>query len=257
MIEKILRRDRILVGAALGTLTLLAWIYMIQMKTETVALGGPTGLHKIMSCCGVNFPLTFWMWTVMMAGMMIPSAAPMILTFATVNRKRQENDGPYVPTAVFLGGYLAAWTAFSVFAAFAQWALFHTSLLNPIEQAVTPWLGGSLFILAGFFQLTRFKDACLTQCRSPLDFLTTDWREGFRGAFVMGWRHGLFCVGCCWMLMVLLFVAGVMNLVWVAVIAFFVLAEKILPRRRWTIWMGGGLCFAAGMAMILKAFRII
>src|SRR5215469_7956909 len=175
-------------------------------------------------------PPLFFMWAEMMAAMMIPSAAPMILTFAMVQRKRREQERPFVPTGFFLSGYLLVWTMFSALAAFAQWILHAKALLSPMMAGTSPIFGGVLLIAAGIFQWTPLKNACLARCRSPLNFLLTDWREGKAGAFGMGLRHGAYCTACCWILMLLLFVAGVMNLFWIAAIAIFVLLEKILPR---------------------------
>src|ERR1700690_3554352 len=166
----------------------------------------------------------------MMVAMMIPSAAPMILTFAMVNRKRREQERPFVPTGIFLLGYLAVWTGFSALAAVAQWILHARALLSPMMVSTSPILGGGLLIAAGIFQWTPLKNACLTHCRSPLGFLMTDWREGRWGALFMGLKHGAYCAGCCWILMALLFVAGVMNLWWIAIIAVLVLLEKVAPK---------------------------
>jgi len=172
----------------------------------------------------------FLMWTEMMVAMMIPSAAPMILIFARVNRQRREQERPFVPSILFLLGYLGVWSAFSLAAALAQWALHGAALLSPMMQSSSPALGGLLLISAGAFQWTPWKRACLNHCRSPLSFLLGDWREGRMGALAMGLRHGAYCTGCCWLLMALLFVSGVMNMLWVAVIAVFVLLEKVLPQ---------------------------
>jgi predicted metal-binding membrane protein len=169
----------------------------------------------------------FAMWSEMMIAMMLPSAAPMILTFAMINRKRHEQERPFVPTGIFVSGYVAAWVAFSAAAALAQWILHAKALLSPMMVSASPWLAAALLIAAGVFQWTSWKAACLTQCRSPLGFLMTEWREGKRGAFAMGFKHGLFCIGCCWILMALLFVAGVMNLWWIAIISVLVLVEKL------------------------------
>ena len=144
--------------------------------------------------------------------MMIPSAAHMILTFAMVNRKRREQERPFVPTSLFMSGYLVVWCAFSLVAALAQWALHGAALLSPMMESTSPLLGGTLLIGAGVFQWTPFKRSCLNHCRSPLQFLLTDWREGRMGALWMGIKHGAYCTGCCWMLMALLFVAGVLVL---------------------------------------------
>ncbi|MBI3413837.1 MAG: DUF2182 domain-containing protein [Verrucomicrobia bacterium] len=254
-LESVLKRDRLIVATGLIGITLLAWGYMVHEARAMVQTG-------VCHCAGMKMsgpdmqpwaasqllPL-FLMWAEMMVAMMVPSAAPMILMFATVQRKRREQERPYVSTAIFACGYLAAWTFFSALAALAQWALHAQALLSPMMVSTSPLLGGTLLMAAGVFQWTPFKDACLTHCRSPLSFIMTDWREGRVGAFVMGLKHGAFCTGCCWFLMALLFVAGVMNIWWIAVISFFVLFEKVVPQGmrlgRWTgallvgwgIWM--------------------
>lgn len=251
-LERVLKRDRAIVVAALTSVTALSWLYIIQM-THIPARGMRHVGGIILSCCGVDFWVTFLMWTVMMVGMMVPSAAPMILAFAMMNRRRAERGGPYVPTASFVAGYLVAWTVFSAVAALAQWALFQAALLNPRTETVGPALAGALLIVAGIFQLSSAKYACLTQCRSPLAFLLHEWRDGSRGALRMGLRHGAFCIGCCWMLMALLFVAGVMNLLWVAAIAAYVLAEKVLPAARAVSRIGAAACLAVGAVLVVRA----
>lgn len=170
------------------------------------------------------------MWAGMMVAMMVPSASPMIATFAMVQRKRREQERPFVPTGIFLAGYLLAWTIFSAFAAVAQWILHAKALLTPMMMSNNAILGGIILAAAGIFQFTPLKNACLNHCRSPLNFLLTDWREGKFGAFVMGLKHGAYCTGCCWVLMLLLFLGGVMNFFWIAAISIFVLLEKILPK---------------------------
>jgi predicted metal-binding membrane protein len=199
-----------------------------------------------------QFLLTFLMWAVMMVAMMVPSASAMILAFATINRRRAAAGTPAVPTAIFLAGYLAIWTAFSLVAAALQDALQAAALLAPSTLTVTPILGGALLVAAGVYQLTPLKYACLARCQSPVGFILTEWRDGAWGAFVMGVRHGAFCTGCCWALMVLLFVAGVMNLLWVAVIAAFVLAEKVIPWPRLVSWSAGLLLLAWGVWVVAK-----
>ena len=188
--------------------------------------------------------LLFVMWSVMMVAMMAPSAAPMILAFLTVNQRRQAADRPLVPVAIFLLGYLVVWTAFSAVATLAEWGLHQAAMLSTTMTATSTALNGGLLIAAGVFQWTPLKRACLKGCRSPLSFLMSEWREGTAGAFIMGLRHGAYCVGCCWALMALLFVAGVMNLLWVAVIALFVLAEKISAK-------GELLARVAGVALVI------
>lgn len=255
--ETVLKRDRIIILAGLFGLAVLAWAYMIQ-EARAMSLTG-------VCCCagmkmsgpdtqawsvGALFPL-FLMWAEMMVAMMLPSAAPMILLFASVNRRRREQEGPFVPTGFFLLGYLAVWTAFSALAALAQWTLHAKALLSPTMVSTSPWLGGALLISAGVFQWTPFKNACLTHCRSPLSFLMTGWREGKSGAFTMGLTHGMYCAGCCWFLMALLFVAGVMNMWWVALIAFFVLLEKAAPKGLWLGKLAGALLAAWGVYTIV------
>jgi len=194
--------------------------------------------------------LLFVMWTVMMVAMMVPSAAPMILSFLTVNQRRQSADRPLVPVTIFLLGYLAVWTAFSAVATFAEWGLHQAAMLSTTMTATSTALNGGLLIAAGIFQWTPLKRACLKGCRSPLSFLMSEWREGTAGAFVMGLRHGAYCVGCCWILMALLFVAGVMNLFWVAVIALFVMAEKISAKGELLARVAGIALMIAGAALM-------
>ena len=201
----------------------------------------------------VDLALLFVMWVVMMVAMMVPSASPLILMVASVNRKRRERDDPLGPTGLFLAGYLLAWTAFSAVATGAQWGLHATALLSPAMVGTSPVLGGILLLTAGIFQFTSLKQACLNHCRSPVGFVLGHWREGRGGALRMGMEHGLFCVGCCWVLMALLFVAGVMNLLWVAVISLFVLAEKVLAKGELVGRLGGAALLTAGVAVLITA----
>jgi predicted metal-binding membrane protein len=201
---------------------------------------------------GADLFLLFLMWTVMMIAMMTPSASPMILMFAAINRRRVEQRGPVVRTGFFALGYLLAWTGYSAAAAGAQWVLHGLALMSSMMVSTSPYLGGGLLVAAGAFQWTPLKRACLAGCRSPVGFIMTEWREGPRGALIMGLRHGLYCVGCCWALMALLFAAGVMNLVWVAAIAAFVLAEKVVPRGERLSQVAGVVLVLAGVAMMLR-----
>jgi len=194
--------------------------------------------------------LLFVMWAVMMVAMMVPSATPMILAFLTVNQSRSATNRPLVPVGVFLLGYLAVWTAYSAAATLAEWGLHQATLLSTTMAATSPALNGGLFIAAGAFQLTPLKQACLNSCRSPLSFLMSEWRDGAAGTFAMGLRHGASCLGCCWILMALLFCAGVMNLFWVAVIALLVMAEKVLPKGEVLGYIAGIALVAAGIVRI-------
>ena len=247
-VERLLRHERWLVLAALLAITVLSWLYLFDMSQLPPHV-------LVMPCCGADFSITFAMWSVMMAGMMIPSAAPMILTYAALTRRRSPGRAMYGRTLLFLSGYLLAWTLFSLLAAVAQWGLYQSSFYDPEQQLVAPWLGGAVLLLAGVFQLTPAKNACLTECRSPIGFFLNEWREGARGALMMGLKHGLVCIGCCWALMALLFVVGVMNLLWVAVISALVLLEKLLPWKRAVVLATAAACFT-GAAWVMLSGRL-
>lgn len=239
-VEALIRRDRLVTGAGIAGLAALAWIYLFRTAER---MGGMemAGMAMAMpeSWTAGQFLLTFLMWAVMMVAMMIPAASPMILTFATINRRRAASGTAAVSTGIFVAGYLAIWSAFSLLAAAGQWALQTAALLAPATLKAAPVVGGLLLLAAGVYQLTPLKQVCLARCQSPLGFILGEWREGARGAFIMGLRHGAFCVGCCWALMALLFVAGVMNLLWVAAIAALVLLEKLVPLERAVSWSAG------------------
>ena len=229
--ELVLRRDRIIVLFGLVLITALSWAYVSSLASDmhNMDLATEMVMPQTQAWSVTDLALTFVMWAVMMVAMMTPSAAPMILMFAGINRRRQNQQVPYVPTSVFLLGYLVVWAAFSVLAAAAQWGLHAVSLLSPMMVSTSPVLGGILLLVAGIYQWTPLKHACLSKCRSPVGFVLNEWREGRWGAFLMGLKHGSYCTGCCWSLMALLFVAGVMNLLWVAAIAGFILLEKVAP----------------------------
>jgi len=203
-------------------------------------------------CCASQF-LMFTMWIIMMAAMMIPSAAPMILVFATINRKRREQERPFVPTGIFVLGYLVVWGGFSAVVTALQWRLHETALLTPMMVSASPLLSGATLMAAGLFQLTPLKHVCLQHCRAPLSFLLTNWRDDFLGVFRMGLQHGTYCLGCCWLLMALLFVVGVMNLVWLAVLTVFVLLEKVAPAELRLSRVTGLLLIAGGLWVVTEA----
>jgi predicted metal-binding membrane protein len=255
-VETILRRERLILGGCLAAMAVLAWLYLFHTKTsmpgmDMAGMDMPGMVMPELQTWGPGTVLLlFVMWAVMMVAMMLPSATPMLLAFLTVNRQRQAAARPYVPVSIFLFGYLAVWTAFSAVATLAEWGLHQAALLSPAMAATSPALNGGLLIAAGVFQWTPLKRACLKGCQSPLSFLMSEWREGATGAFIMGLRHGAFCVGCCWVLMALLFVAGVMNLFWVAVIALFVMAEKSLAKGELLGHLAGIALLVAGVAMM-------
>jgi predicted metal-binding membrane protein len=235
-IEALLRRDRVIIGGALAVVVVAAWFYLVYLASSMSGMmdGEMSGMPG-MAMLAMN--MWSWvevvalavMWTVMMIAMMAPSAAPMILVYAAIYRRRAAAGTPSVPTAIFVLGYLVVWTIFSIVAALVQAGLHIAALLSPAMVASSPLLAGALLVATGIFQWTPLKRACLATCRSPLSFVMTAWREGRGGALIMGIRHGLYCLGCCWALMALLFVAGVMNLVWIAVLALAVLVEKAGP----------------------------
>jgi predicted metal-binding membrane protein len=197
--------------------------------------------------------LMFAMWWVMMAAMMLPSAAPILLLFARVNRAERSGHRPYVPTGIFAAGYLTAWGGFSALATGLQRALEQLGLLSPMMTTSSYWLGGAILIAAGMWQLTPVKRICLRHCRSPIGFLAQSWRPGRLGAFGMGLEHGTYCLGCCWFLMGLLFFGGVMNLFWIAGLAAFVLLEKTIPMGHWVGRIAGIGIAAWGVMMLATA----
>jgi len=242
-------RDKaVALGGLLGVAA-LAWFYtwreavkMSSMSMDSVMMA--TAPSQVWTVEWIS--VTFIMWTIMMIAMMLPSAAPAMLLYGSVARKNRER-GTVLPSIwTFAAGYLAAWTAFSLAATILQAALQSTNLVTGMMVSGSTWLTAGVLLVAGVYQWLPAKDACLEKCRDPLQFFLFRWRPGVKGAFLMGAEHGAFCTGCCWALMLLLFTAGVMNLLWVALIAGFVLVEKLLPGGYWT----GRL---AGVAMVATA----
>ena len=248
ILEAVIRRDRLVVVTALTAVIALSWAYLLAgagmgmpafEMTRMLRLGMAEGMSEggmasmAMMTPAVWTPgyavLMFFMWWVMMVAMMLPGAAPMIVLFATVNRKQRETDHPRVATSIFAVGYLTAWAGFSLIAVILQWGFERTGILSPMLVGTNVIFGGVLLLAAGLYQLTPIKHACLRHCRSPLAFLSTHWRRDARGALRMGLVHGAFCVGCCWFLMGLLFFGGVMNLYWIAGIACSFCLKKLSP----------------------------
>lgn len=244
LLEHLLRRDRLVVVVGLVAVATLAWTYLaigagmdIEMMVEMPDMAP-------MSWTPVYASLLLAMWWVMMIAMMVPSAAPTVLLYAAIKRKERA-PAAAMEAWVFLAGYLAIWAGFSLVAVLAQWLLEHAGLLSMAMASTSAVLGGVILLAAGLYQFTPLKTACLRYCQSPLLFLSQHWRPGKMGAFGMGLRHGGYCVGCCWFLMALLFVSGVMNLVWIVGIAIYVACEKLLP-------LGRRLSQVAGVALILS-----
>jgi len=241
-----LRHDRAVVLASLCAVVLLAWSYLLLaagMQMDKMDMGGGQIMVMLPEWTPAYGVVVFVMWAVMMVAMMLPSAAPVTLLVAGIARKRAAGASAAMPTVLFIAGYLGVWLAFAAVATLLQWQLEEAQLLSDMMAMASVAVAGAVLIAAGIYQWTPLKQACLRHCRSPLEFLLFHWRDGAAGAFVSGVRHGAFCFGCCWMLMALLFVGGVMNLAWIGGIALLVLIEKVMP---WGGWMGR----ATGAVMI-------
>lgn len=265
-LQAVLRRDRLVVVAALAVVIALAWTYVLWLAAD-MTMGGmdTTGYRAIPAGMGLMIPDTVpWapiefvyvllMWVVMMVGMMTPSVAPMILIYGRVGGQAAALGKPFAPSIWFVGGYLLVWATFSVAATLAQWALQRLGLLSPMMASSSALLGGGLLIAAGLYQWTPAKNICLHQCQAPVLFIQT--HGGFRGdsagALVLGARHGAYCVGCCWTLMALLFVGGVMNVLWIATIAIFILMEKVFPTGRIVSRIAGAGLVVSGLWLLAK-----
>lgn len=267
-IEVVLQRDRIVMAVAIAVVAALAWAYVLRLASD-MDMGGmdmtgfrmiPAGIGLMTPALapwnGIEFAFVFAMWVVMMVGMMTPSAAPMILIYARVGRQAAAHGKPFSATGWFAAGYLLAWIAFSLAATLAQWALERAALLTPMMESASQILGGTVLIVAGLYQWTPLKDMCLSQCRSPLLFIQR--HGGFRGTAVgavqLGLRHGAYCVGCCWALMVLLFVGGVMNVLWIAAVAIVVLIERVVRGGRVVARLAGAGLAGTGLWLLVSAF---
>jgi predicted metal-binding membrane protein len=237
-----LTRDRLIVVSALLIVVGLAWAYLWSgagMSMMMPAVWTPS--YAI---------LMFFMWWIMMVAMMLPSATPMILVYARASHQQFDTGRARIATSIFVLGYLATWAAFSLVATLAQWALEGQGLLTMSLVSTSVLLSAGILIAAGIYQLTPIKRACLRHCRSPLAFISTHWRPGAGGALRMGIVHGVFCVGCCWFLMGLLFFGGVMNLYWIAGLALFVLFEKTVPVDHWLVIASGAVLIVWGVGML-------
>lgn len=250
--DHILKRDRLIVTLALFVIAALAWFYMVVLAVDMDNMSMDMSMPMIQAWGFTDFMWNFVMWSVMMVAMMIPSAAPMILSYAAINRRKQNDQKVLLATFSFMLGYLTIWTLFSAVATALQGLLHSLALLSSMMVSSSPILGGVLLVSAGIFQFTPYKNVCLRHCRTPMGFLLTEWRLGNTGAFIMGIRHGYFCVGCCWLIMALLFVAGVMNLLWVAVLAIFVLLEKLMPAGLLVSRTAGTLMIVWGIGLLLN-----
>ena len=229
-------RDRLALFVSVGGLVAVSWLYLIAMGNDMGnEMGNDMGAKMHGMALGVkqwvlsDFINQFLVWAVMMVAMMVPTASRSILILAQIAAVQKRRGRPYVSGLWFTAGYAIAWTGFSVIATCLQWGLDQAALLSVHLVLISPALGAGVIIVAGFWQLTPMKDACLRHCQSPSHFLAKYFRPGYWGAIALGLLHGLYCLGCCWILMGLLFVGGVMNLAWILIITLFVLIEKLLP----------------------------
>jgi predicted metal-binding membrane protein len=229
-LEALLQRDRLVVGGGLAALIVLGWSYTLWLAVgmEAGAMPSLMAMPQRAAWTNLDVLLMLLMWGIMMVAMMTPAAAPTVLLFAAIERRRG-GSGVIGRTGAFVAGYLAIWWTFGLAATLVQWALHDAGILSDAMGRVVPWLGAATLAAAGIYQLAPLKAACLRQCRSPISFLSRAWRPGIAGAWRMGLGHGVTCLGCCWALMAVLFVAGVMNLLWIVLLAVLVLIEKTVP----------------------------
>jgi predicted metal-binding membrane protein len=268
-IEAVLRRDRVIVAAAVVILTALAWAYVWWLAAD-MDMGGmdmsdfrmiPAGMGLMMPATApwttTEFAFVFVMWAVMMIGMMTPSVAPMLLVYARVGQEAAQQGKPLAASAYFAAGYLLTWIGFALLATSAQWVLERSALLTPTMAGAGDIFGGAVLVVAGIYQWTPLKDACLRQCQAPWWFIQRHggFRADARCALALGACHGAYCIGCCWALMALLFVGGVMNVLWIAAIAILVLAEKVVPACRVISRTAGAGLFAGGAWLLAQALR--
>jgi len=252
VIETLVKRDRLFTAVALAIIAVLCWIYLAVLAADMGGMSNMAEMSAATAWTAAEFALMFVMWAVMMVAMMLPSAAPMILLFAAITRRNRAKGHVMAPTGIFAAGYLLAWAGFSLAATALQWGFDSLALLSPMMASTSAVLSGAILIAAGLYQWTPLKHACLAHCRSPLYFLGHHWRKGTGGAFVMGIHHGFYCVGCCWVLMALLFVGGVMNLLLIAAIALVILIEKVAPRGDVVGRVGGVVLTLLGLYLVFR-----
>jgi predicted metal-binding membrane protein len=265
----VLKRDRLIVGMALALLAALAWAYLLRLNGTMTTLQPGMANTDMSGMAGSAMPMNmpgpgawdsahigflFVMWATMMVAMMTPAVAPMVLIYTRVGRQARVQGTPFAPAAWFAGGYLLAWVGFALLAALAQYELARALALSPAMRVVDRFAAGSVLVLAGLYQWTPVKDVCLAHCTAPLSFIQRHggFQPAAAGSFRLGLRHGLFCIGCCWLLMALLFVGGVMNMAWIVVLVAVVIAEKLVPAGR---YFSRGLGLAAIFAGIWVVLR--
>ncbi len=257
-LEAVLKRDRMVVMTSLAVVFAVSAAYTvlgIGMNMSAVTMTKMAFRMPGMAMTPAHWSLAyavlvFLMWWVMMIAMMIPSAAPMVLLHAAIARKQAASSRPLAATALFVAGYLAAWGGFSLVATGLQWGLERLGVVTGMMEVASPVIAGLVLIVAGAYQFTALKMACLRHCQHPLTFIAHHWRPGAAGAWRMGLEHGAFCLGCCWFLMALLFVGGIMNLLWIAGVALYVGIEKFAAGRHWVTT-------AMGVALVLGGIYVL
>jgi predicted metal-binding membrane protein len=254
VLEQTLRHDRLIVAIGIAAVVAFSWGYLLAGAGIDMSMADMPMDPEPWSAAQVL--LMFAMWWVMMIAMMVPSAAPAILLFAAIKRRQAATDSPVIASWLFLAGYLVIWAGFSLVAVLLQWTLDQAGLLSGMMASTSNVLAGVILVAAGLYQLTPIKRACLRYCQSPLLFLSSYWQADALGPLRMGFRHGSYCVGCCWFLMALLFVVGVMNLAWIAAVAIYVAFEKLLPRSQWLSGMAGVVLIVAGGVVLARGFFV-
>ena len=259
MMPAVTRRGRLALVLGLVVILAIVWGWLLagagmeMSAIEMTAMAGMDGWLMQPAVWTLRYAvLVFVMWWVMMIAMMLPSAMPMLLLFARANQTDRSDRTALVSTATFAGGYLLIWGSFCALATALQYGLESARLMSPMLVMTNHWLGAGILVAAGLWQITPFKSVCLRHCRSPLSFLVGRWRPGRTGAFRMGLEHGAFCLGCCWFLMLLLFVGGVMNLYWIVGLSVFVLLEKTIPFGHWLGRVLGIALVGWGVALAAK-----
>ncbi len=248
----LIQRDQYLIISSLAALVALAWAYLLVLDLNMRDM--PNMASGIHSWTPTDFVMMFVMWAVMMFAMMVPSAMRSVLIYARIVAREESQDPLVTPSLVFVFGYIVIWTLFSIMATALQWAMAMAALLSPMMVTTSSSLGAALLVAAGIYQLTPFKNSCLKHCHSPVMFMATHYKKGIRGAFQLGLRHGAYCLGCCWLLMGLLFVGGVMNLIWILAISAFVLVEKLLPAQIQSTRITSLIMISAGSVYLVGSY---
>lgn len=230
-------KNIILIGIFL--LAFLSWLYLFTLDYSLTELLMSSMDSEMIQWGYKEFFITLSMWFIMMTAMMLPSAMPMIFIFSTVNKKRAQYGNEFVHTGIFLSGYLFVWFLFSILMASLQWLLLNFALLSDELKIINHFFAGVVLIIVGIYQFSPVKESCLRNCQTPFNFIMGNWRYGKRGAFIMGLKHGIYCMGCCWALMLLLFIVGIMNIIWIAFIAIFILIEKAIAKGKWISYLLG------------------